>query len=103
MIAVLLLVLGWGLAGCGARPGVAVDRMQLGELELTLPCRVDALGVEPRETYRLHAEVSLPPHMRGTMVDLSIPLLEARVRVLADGEPVPSLRPPAGYRQPGPH
>lgn len=99
-IAVLWCLLAWALAGCGERPGVPIDRMTLGERSVELPGRVDE-WVVPGEDYRLEAAVELPPSMRGRAVDLSIPLLEARVQVHADGLEVLALEEAPGYRAPG--
>lgn len=102
-IAALLCGLAWLLVGCGARPGIPIERARLGEHEVVLPGRVDHLGIEPNAAYRLRAAVPLPASMHGEPVDLSIPLLEAPVAVFADGQPVPPAGPPPRYREPGPH
>ena len=102
-LVVLLLGLTVWLAGCGARPGVPIEQVELGEHVVELPGRVDELGIEPNEIYRVRAAVSLPPSMHGEPVDLSIPLLEAAVSLEVDGQAIPGNGPPTGYREPGPH
>ncbi len=102
VVVALLCGLLWLLAGCGARPGIPIERVELGEHVVALPGRVDDLGIEPNATYRLRALVSLPASMHGRPVDLSIPLLEAPVAVHADGEPVPGPGPAPAYRVSGP-
>jgi serine/threonine protein kinase len=101
VVALLCSVL-WLLAGCGERPGVPVDRVELGEHVVSLPGRVDHLGIDPDASYRLRAVVPLPRGLHGEPLDLSIPLLEAPVVVHADGEPVPGPGPEPGYRVPRP-
>jgi len=102
-----IVVLLWGLfgvlTGCGARPGIPIERVRLGEHEITIPGRVDDLGVDLGDAYRVEASVTLPPSMHGEPVDLSIPLLEAPVSIHADGRAVPSDGRSTGYREPGPH
>lgn len=102
-LVVLLLGLTVWLAGCGARPGVPIEQVELGEHVISLPGRVDELGIEPNQIYRVRAAVSLPPSMHGEPVDLSIPLLEAAVSLEVDGQPIPGDGPPTGYREAGPH
>lgn len=102
-LVVLLLGLTVWLAGCGARPGVPIEQVELGEHVVSIPGRVDELGIEPNEIYRVRAAVSLPPSMHGEPVDLSIPLLEAAVSLEVDGQVIPGNGPPTGYREPGPH
>jgi len=102
VVVALVCGLWWLLAGCGARPGIPIERVELGEHVISLPGRVDHLGIEPNATYRLRAAVTLPASMLGEPIDLSIPLLEAAVTVYADGELVPGPGPDPGYRVPAP-
>lgn len=101
-VVALLCGLWWLLAGCGERPGVPIEAVHIGEHAVSLPGRVDGLGIEPDASYRLRAVVPLPASLHGQPLDLSIPLLEARVVVHADGEPVPAPGPEPGYRVPRP-
>ncbi|MEX1365215.1 MAG: serine/threonine-protein kinase [Nannocystaceae bacterium] len=98
----LLCCWAWLLAGCGARPGVPVELFELEGKVVALPGRVDALGIEPGQPYRLRADVALPGSMHGEPIDLSIPLLEAPVWVHADGRAAPASRPGPTYRTLGP-
>jgi serine/threonine protein kinase len=77
------------LAACGSSDSIPIPDWELSAggapVAVTLPARLgDHLG-DRRQTYRLAAEVPLPPAWRGRALTLNIPSLGAMTRLRAGG------------------
>ncbi len=110
-LAVLLVALLLVLTGCAsadARSVIVLEAWSLGTdhappSQVLLPAHLDL----PRRPlrYTLSTSVDLAPELRGQVLTLAVPLLQAPVHLEVDGAPVPPLggEAPAGYRTAGHH